>query len=140
MCAEWGGEGLWPLLACEFTHAELPLLRHVVGVQAAQAGLVGVRWDDFVLAAHEGAVNAVGHGGGTGWIRMWRVDGLLCCEISDDGPGLPDAGSDLERPARPGLDGTGGRGLWLIRQLADEVAVSSGADGTRLRIAVRLTP
>ncbi|WP_433435540.1 hypothetical protein [Nonomuraea sp. CA-141351] len=36
MCTEWGGEGLWPLPACEFTHAELPLLRHVVGVQAAQ--------------------------------------------------------------------------------------------------------
>ncbi|MFB4268830.1 ATP-binding protein [Nonomuraea sp. GTA35] len=124
------------LLACRFGHAWLPLLRHAVSIQAARAGLSGVRWDDFVLAVHEAAVNAVGHGGGRGELRLWRNGTMLCCQISDDGPG---AEAGMPNGAHlPSLDGTEWRGLWLIRRLSDEIAITSGAEGTVLRVSFRL--
>ncbi|MEV0997208.1 ATP-binding protein [Nonomuraea sp. NPDC050202] len=124
------------LLACRFTHTDLPRLRHMVAWQAARAGLAGMRWDDFVLAVHEGSVNAVGHGGGTGRLRLWRNEAALCCQISDDGPGA--LAGRLDGTAVPEPDSTGGRGMWLIRQLADEITFASGAEGTLLWIAFRL--
>ncbi|MGP4095230.1 ATP-binding protein [Nonomuraea sp. KM90] len=125
-----------PLLACQFGQAELPRLRHAVATQAARAGLTGMRWDDFVLAVHEAAVNAVDHGGGAGELRLWRSGTMLCCQISDDGPGA--VPGRLNGAALPRLNGIGGRGLWLIRQLSDEVTFTSGTDGTMLSIAFRL--
>ncbi|MGR6919955.1 ATP-binding protein [[Actinomadura] parvosata] len=125
-----------PLLACRFGHTGLPRLRHAVGTLAARAGLSGIRWDDFVLAVHEAAVNAVGHGGGIGELRLWCDETMLWCQIIDDGPGT--TAGRLNRSHPPALDGTGGRGLWLIRQLADETTFTSGAEGTLLGIAFRL--
>jgi anti-sigma regulatory factor (Ser/Thr protein kinase) len=121
-----------PLLACRFTHSDLPDLRLMVAGQATCAGLAGMRWDDFVLAVHEGAVNAVGHGSGAAWMRLWRNGVMLCCEIRNAGLGGKQARSERRQ------DGTGGRGLWLISQLADEVTFTSGTAGTRLWIAFRL--
>lgn len=124
------------LLACRFTHAELPQVRHQVAWQAAVAGLAGMRWDDFVLAVHEAAVNAVGHGGGEGWLLLWCSGAVLRCQISDDGPGAP--ARSLNGSAMPEVDGTSGRGMWLISRLADEVNVVTSEEGTLLQIAFRL--
>jgi anti-sigma regulatory factor (Ser/Thr protein kinase) len=91
--------------------------------------------DTMVLVAHELASNAVRHGGGTGRLRLWRSGGALHCEISDAGPGLPDpelAGRTLPAPALPG-----GRGLWLVRNMADLRIVSS-PQGTTVVATVRL--
>ncbi|MEV0617433.1 ATP-binding protein [Nonomuraea sp. NPDC050404] len=130
------------LLACDFTLDELAGLRDAVAGQAARAGLVGARGDDFVLAVHEGAVNAVDHGGGSGRVRLWRTRTLLCCQISDDGPGLPAyrRWARLRGPIgrRPEPRETGGRGLWLIGRLADDSSLSSGPHGTIVQLAFLL--
>jgi serine/threonine-protein kinase RsbW len=125
-----------PLLACRFSRTGLPWLRHAVADQAAHAGLSGPRWNEFVLAVHEAAVNAVGHGGGAGELRLWRDGTMLCCQISDDGPGTET--DRLNGAGPPKLDGLTGRGLWLIRQLSDQATISSGAEGTVLWIAFQL--
>jgi anti-sigma regulatory factor (Ser/Thr protein kinase) len=91
--------------------------------------------DTMVLVAHELASNAVRHGGGTGRLRLWLSGGALHCEVSDAGPGLPDpelAGRTLPAPALPG-----GRGLWLVRNMADLRIVSS-PKGTTVTATVQL--
>ena len=113
------------LLQMRFTVADLPKLRLRVGDTAGLAGLDEHRCEEFVLAAYELAANAILHGGGSGDLRLSRVDGFLRCQVGDDGPGF----------AGPGA-GTG-RGLWLAKQLSDEIEIDSGVDGAVVTIMVR---
>jgi anti-sigma regulatory factor (Ser/Thr protein kinase) len=89
--------------------------------------------DDIVLVAHELCSNAVQHGGGSGRLQLWREEGRIMCRVADFGAGMAD-------PARRGLEpppphATGGRGLWIARQLAD-VHIDSSAHGTTVTAAV----
>ncbi|MBB6553462.1 ATP-binding protein [Nonomuraea rubra] len=71
---------------------------------ARERGLDGARLDDFLLAVDEGVVNAVVHGGGAGRLSLWCGNGVLCCEVSDQGPGIPAwllADVSLPLPALP---------------------------------------
>jgi serine/threonine-protein kinase RsbW len=63
---------------------------------------------------------------------------MLCCQVSDDGPGVPSG--HLNGAVMPDVEGIGGRGLWLIGWLADEVTIITGAQGTQLWMAFRLPP
>ena len=63
---------LWPgdiadrsgeLLDVVFGWADFARLRRQVAAQCADAGLTGTRLDDFVLAVHEIAANAIVHAG-----------------------------------------------------------------------------
>lgn len=129
------GDRHW-LMARMFTRHDIADVRHTLARHATDQGLSGMRHHDFVLAVHETVVNVIGHGGGSGLMRLWQADGVLCCQISDDGPGIP--ARWLHRSQAPGRDGEDGRGLWLIRQLGDAVTFSSDADGTTVRISARL--
>ncbi|SEH03121.1 Anti-sigma regulatory factor (Ser/Thr protein kinase) [Nonomuraea solani] len=119
-----------------FTRADARHLRRSLATHVAGRGLSGVRCAEFVLAVHEGVMNVVEHGGGAGRVRLWRARHLLCCEISDGGPGIPT--QCLDRAGMPGPDGECGRGLWLMDQLTDTVTVTSGLQGTVIQISVRL--
>lgn len=118
-----------------FDRQGLVALRAAVSAHAAWAGVPSERIDDLVVLAHELASNAVRHGGGQGRLRLWRVDGAAYCEVSDDGPGL----ADPERAGhqRAPVAATDGRGLWIVRQLADEVRVESGPGGTVVTALLR---
>lgn len=91
-----------------------------------------------VLVAHELAVNAIRHGGGCAWLRLWRSGQLLCCQVRDAGPGLAEpeeAGRLLPSPDHPG-----GRGLWLVRRLSAHLHISSRpGDGTTVTASVPVT-
>lgn len=71
------------------------------------------------LCASELAANAVLHGAPTGRdfsIRLVRELHRVVIEIRDTGPGLPVVQCTA-------LDAPSGRGLWLVRELADEFGV-----------------
>ncbi|MGC4803584.1 ATP-binding protein [Micromonospora sp. DT233] len=122
-----------PLIAEAFAQAEVTALRHAVTCHAHAAGLAGQRLDDFVLAVNELITNAVRHGGGRGWLRLWQQPGRLVCEVADHGRGIGAARLDDHR--RPAPETAGGWGLWLARELSDAMQVETGAAGTTVRIS-----
>jgi serine/threonine-protein kinase RsbW len=111
-------------------------LRHAVGAYLRTAGLAGDHLEDFVLAVNELLTNVVRHAGGTGWLRLWRDNQDIVCEVSDRGPGLDAA--HVDRHDRPAPDTVGGWGLWLADQLSDTMAVRTGPAGTTIRITTAL--
>ena len=97
---------------------------------------------DVLLALDEAVSNAIRHGSGGGApvVVTVRSDGeWVEMSVHDGGPTprLP----QLPDEAPPALH-TGGRGLWLILQLVDEVRLQRVGDGTRLimrrRVASRM--
>ena len=122
-----------PSLVTSFAAAELTALRHRVAAFSAATGLHGDRLDDFVFAVYELLTNVVRHGGGTGLLSLEQVDGDLVCQVDDDGPGIgPEALSQ-----QPSLR-TGGRGLWLARQLTDSLIISDRAPGTSVLVRMAI--
>ena len=86
---------LWPgdiadrsgdLLDIVFGGADFAKLRRLVAGQCAAAGLTGPRLDDFVLAAHEIAANAIVHAGAGGRLVLRRVASGLRCLVADTIP------------------------------------------------------
>ncbi|MFG3558035.1 ATP-binding protein [Micromonospora sp. NPDC047557] len=124
------------LIAEAFEQAQVTEIRHSVTSCAHASGLDGQRLDDFVLAVNELITNAVRHGGGRGWLRLWREPGALCCEVADHGQGItPQRLGDRSRPAP---DTAGGWGLWLARELTDAMEIATSAAGTTVRITATL--
>jgi anti-sigma regulatory factor (Ser/Thr protein kinase) len=131
------------LLDVVFGWPDFTRLRRLVAGQCAAAGLTGSRLDDFVLAVHEIAANAIMHAGAGGRLILRRAANGLRCLIADqapcDDPGpaswVPRArdGSGRE-PAGPET----GRGLWLAAQLADELSITSGPDSTIVSLYIRV--
>jgi anti-sigma regulatory factor (Ser/Thr protein kinase) len=106
-----------------FDAATLHRLRDRVASCAVAAGIATSRVPDIVLAVHELAANAVRHGAGAGRLVMRAVPGgALTCRVSDPGPGLE------SWPVRQG------HGLWIARETADRMTVSSGPDGSRVTV------
>jgi anti-sigma regulatory factor (Ser/Thr protein kinase) len=114
-----------------FDRDALVALRSAVAAHGGSLGLTGERLELLVVVAHELASNAVRHGGGRGRLRLWRDGDMVCCRVSDDGPGLLDV--DLhEPPCPPPVHAEGGRGLYFVRALADTVTVASAVTGTEV--------
>lgn len=147
------------LLDQEFDSGTLYALRAAVQAHVGQAGLPEDRVGEVVLAIHELAANAIAHGAGHGRLRMWERAGALSCEIVDAGPvgaGRPTGPSPgrAGRPTGPSPGGavrpTGpseavdpwpaadGHGLWLVRQVADQLDLRSGPRGTRAVVTFAL--
>jgi anti-sigma regulatory factor (Ser/Thr protein kinase) len=126
------------LIAEAFDQAQVTELRHSVTSCAHASGLSGQRLDDFVLAVNELITNAVRHGGGRGWLRLWQRAGELVCEVADHGRGI--SAQRLHDRSRPAPDTAGGWGLWLARELSDAMEVATGEAGTTVRITAAVTP
>jgi len=119
-----------------FDLSNLYALRSAVAAHAADLGATGDTLSHLLIIAGELAGNAIRHGGGKGTLRLWRESGALYCEVRDDGPGLADL--DAVWAAAPAPDATGGRGLWIVRQLADRVEVAPTGAGTAVTAVVAL--
>src|ERR1700735_968833 len=70
----------------DFDAGSLYALRSAVAAHAAAAGLPPGRVYDVVAVAHELAAHAVRHGAGRGRLRRQPAEGILPCQVSDDGP------------------------------------------------------
>jgi anti-sigma regulatory factor (Ser/Thr protein kinase) len=152
---------LWPgdiadrsgeLLDVVFGWADFARLRRQVAAQCADAGLTGTRLDDFVLAVHEIAANAIVHAGAGGRLILRRAASGLRCLVADTIPKAavscpaPRSGDTREmasttaEPGEPGepIGADCGRGLWLAATLADELSITSGPDSTIVSLYMRL--
>jgi anti-sigma regulatory factor (Ser/Thr protein kinase) len=140
------------LLDVVFGWADFARLRRQVAAQCADAGLTGTRLDDFVLAVHEIAANAIVHAGAGGRLILRRATCGLRCLVADTIPKTtvscpaPRSGdmreglAALAEPGEPGepIGADSGRGLWLAATLADELSITSGPDSTIVSLYMRL--
>lgn len=88
---------------------------------------------DILLATDEAAANAVAHGqapGGNGLVRLrCSTDGAcVVVAISDEGAGFDPERVDMHN--LPNWTSQGGRGLFLVKELMDEVHIDGSAGGT----------
>ena len=115
-------------------------VRAAVAAHAFDAGIAENRVRDVVLAVHELAANAVRHGAGHGRVRLWATGDGIRCEVTDPGP--PPAQADGDRPGAGVPDAAQwpvehGHGLWLVRKIADQASMESGASGTIATVSFR---
>jgi anti-sigma regulatory factor (Ser/Thr protein kinase) len=115
-------------------HESLPGIRALVATYSRACGVPEPRANDLVLATHEVAANSIVHAGGAGVLRIWDDAESVICEISDRGR----IDKPLAGRARPKLDDQGGWGLWLANQLCDLVQLRTLADGSVVRLHVRV--
>ncbi|AIV35443.1 ATP-binding protein [Streptomyces sp. R1] len=126
---------IWWSLHLRREAASVPLARRLLIGTMETAGVDPDISFDLSVALSEACANAVEHGGddGSGGPgEAYRVtaylDGELCrIEVADTGPGFPATASDGPRgTARPApAEAESGRGLCLIRELADHVHIGS---------------
>ncbi|RSM94461.1 hypothetical protein DMB42_50995 [Nonomuraea sp. WAC 01424] len=122
-----GAAATWPI------SRDLAGLRRLVRRHALEAGLAPDRGDDLALAANEAVTNVLDHAGGAGWVRIWTDDDFLTVDVGDHTGRLrPDACPDV----RP-LPGPGGYGLWVMRHLCDEFAISRTTGSSQVRLRVK---
>ena len=116
--------------------SDLSPVRALVLEHAREAGLDEGRANDLVLAVSEVAANTLRHTKSAGTLAIWQDEDEIVCEIHDEGIITdPRVGQ-----VKPGLDAAGGHGLWLIYQVCDEVELTSGANGTTIRMHMRRRP
>lgn len=121
----------------DFDDGSLYALRSAVGAHAAAAGLPPGRVYDVVAAAHEMAANAVRHGAGHGHLRLQAADGVLTCQVSDDGPAAPGQGED---GGTAPWSAEHSHGLWVIEEVADQFTIDRGPAGTTATATFTLRP
>jgi anti-sigma regulatory factor (Ser/Thr protein kinase) len=109
---------------------DVPATRRTVAQYARSCGLPEERVEVLELAASELATNSIRHGGGSGSLAMWLEPGAVIVEFSDAGRLL----DPLTGRLTPSLEQEGGRGLYLVNQLCDLVAVRSSDHGTTVRV------
>ena len=125
-----------PLLDQPFDAQTLHLLRAAVLAHAVAAGMWQHRAADVMLAVHELAANAVRHGAGAARLRMQAGSGALRVQVRDAGPASLDGHtrtSDVDGQEIGGADGwpcQPGHGLWLVRQVTDQISVLCGTGGS----------
>jgi anti-sigma regulatory factor (Ser/Thr protein kinase) len=116
--------------------SDLSQLRALVLAQAREAGLAEGKTNDLVLAVSEVAGNTLRHTRSSGTLAIWHDEREIVCEIHDEGIITdPKAGQ-----VKPGIDATGGHGLWLVNQVCDRVELISGPSGTTVRMHMWLRP
>ena len=103
-----------------FDRDGLHMLRSAVAAHTGRLGVSGRRAEHLVAVAHELAANAIRHGGGGGQLRLWTDGMMVYCQVSDQGPGIADPTIGT---TPPDLSATRGRGMWICRQLCDDLTI-----------------
>ena len=117
---------------CAFRLDSLVAVRHEIKAYATAAGLSDIPLYKFVVAVNEIMTNAVHHGGGTGQVRLWLAGDRLICEVTDHGRGMRGRHSDGRQRPQPGT--ISGWGLWLTREICDEMTIDSDPTGTKVTL------
>lgn len=107
------------------------------GFVESEADRAGVPWEpamDLLMAANEVLTNAAAHAGGAVGVWVWVQDGRFMCQVEDRGPGIDDP---LAGYLPPDAAASGGRGLWIARQLVDLLQIAPAEPGTRVRLHAR---
>ncbi|HKT03247.1 MAG TPA: ATP-binding protein [Rugosimonospora sp.] len=117
----------------------VPLTRRILLAALTSLGVTEDCRADIQLAVAEACGNVIRHAGPTEeYAVSVFFDAEQCTiEVVDKGPGLPPG--RLRTDGRPGPTDESGRGLHLIRHLADRFDLTSSQAGTVLRFVKRLT-
>ncbi|MGH3113317.1 MAG: anti-sigma factor RsbA family regulatory protein, partial [Gaiellaceae bacterium] len=113
---------------------DLAAARRFIATEGLRAGVAMIPAMDLLIAANEVLTNALAHGGGAGGVWVWTEGGRLVCQVEDRGPGIDDPMAGY-RP--PNDVASGGRGLWIARQLVDLLQIAPAEPGTRIRLHAR---
>ncbi|MEU0118223.1 ATP-binding protein [Streptomyces bobili] len=122
---------IWWSLHLRREAASVPLARRLLLGTMETAGVDPDISYDLSVALSEACANAVEHGGTNaapgGRSEAYRVtaylDGEKCrIEVADSGPGFT---AECPAPAHAHADAEAGRGLYLIRELADHVHIGN---------------
>jgi len=116
--------------------AEVRAVRESIRAMAERAGFAE-RAADVELALDELVANAQEHGAPPIGVRAW-ADGRLVVEVSDAGEGFDYAG--IRRSHPPERLGRRGRGLWIVRQVVDNLGVRSEPGATTVHIEICAEP
>jgi len=117
--------------------AGLAGVRDFTAAWARRAGLPPNRVNDLVIAVAELAANTLAHTSGPGTLTLWIADDEVICQVQDQGQITdPLAGRLRPAPDAPG----GGRGLWVVHQVCDQVEIRTGQAGTTVRVHMRRSP
>lgn len=119
-----------------FERGDLYRVRAAVAAHASELGGSPMQVNHLVLIASELVTNAVAYAGGRGTIRLWRADSQLYCEVSDQGPGIPNA--QTQGLQQPPAAAQRGRGLWVARKLADSLEITTGTTGATVTVTMKL--
>lgn len=91
--------------------------------------------EGFVFAINEVVTNAMRHGRPPMRLRLWSSPSRAVCTVTDDGPGFDDPFAGYLLASRE-YTSRGGLGLWLARQLCDQVSIAWTAEGFTVRLAL----
>jgi len=94
------------------------------------------RIQDVILAVHEVATNGLRHGRAPVTVRVWLSPGRVVCTVTDRGRGFDDPFAGYVRGGGDVLP-EGRFGLWLARELCDEVVVARTPEGFTARLVIR---
>ncbi|MEU8080431.1 anti-sigma factor RsbA family regulatory protein [Catellatospora citrea] len=112
---------------------DLAALRAVVEQTLLGDGMSAYAVQGFVLAVSEVAANALLHGAPPVRVRLWSDGERALCAVSDGGRCFsPYSGYvPTDRPV-----GAGGMGLWLARQMTDDLTVDAAVGGCTVRLGL----
>ncbi len=121
----------------------VPEIRHFVGAFLADLRAPVEVSSEILLAVGEVAANAYRHGRRSEGRSEVRVrcafeQSTVVITIADDGPGFDAA--LMDSADLPDRFASGGRGLFLIRELMDEVDVDSSPEGTAITLKREIAP
>ena len=118
------------MLPCEATAVvgldELMRARRLLAARARRySALPSTTIDDFLIAVHEVAANGLIHGGPPVHMTLWPDVERLTCLVEDAGPGNLDPMTGFRRPD----EWAEHRGLWMARQLVDDLFIGNSPTG-----------
>lgn len=106
---------------------DLAAVRHELYLAVHDSGLPAESADDFLAAVNEVLVNALQHGQDPVTVRLWCRSDRVHCAVSDAGGGISDPLAGYTSPHS--VTEPGGIGLWMARQLCDQLAIGPAFDG-----------
>lgn len=113
---------------------DLAAVRGLVLDRAMRAGVDPEDAAALSIATNEVLTNALIHGGGEARLTLWARDGRFVCQVEDEGRGISDPLAGYRPPGRT----SGGRGLWLARQLVELMEILPAERGTTIRLYATL--
>lgn len=103
----------------------LPRARYLLETTARCSSAVSpLAVDEFVTAVNEVAANGVVHGAPPVLVTLWADVTSLTCQVLDSGAGTLDPLAGFRYP-----DDWGPMGLWIARQLVDDLFISLPSEG-----------
>lgn len=112
---------------------DLAALRAAVEQALRGDGMPRQAVQGFLLAVSEITTNAMIHGSGPVRVRLWSGGGRALCAVHDGGPCFDPYSGYV--PSERAV-GTGGMGLWLARQMSDDLTVDGSDGGCTVRLGL----